>query len=123
MDILAEAIARLSGYFGNAIVVPESNRGEFLIENLARHLRELHQPNGGFRCPFPWINSEFRTFIRHKDGTEGALKITGCHDDQVIATALALLCKNAATPYHPATHHPSLIPADLRDNEVRREVW
>ena len=165
MDILAEAIARLSGYFGNAIVVPESNRGEFLIselrkrrvplwlrerpkdrvdlyedtgligfntspeskktlvENLARHLRELHQPNGGFRCPFPWINSEFRTFIRHKDGTEGALKITGCHDDQVIATALALLCKNAATPYHPATQHPSLIPADLRDNEVRREVW
>ena len=165
MDILAEALSRLAGYYGGCPVVPESNRGEFLIselrrrrvalwlrerpkdrvdsyedtgligfnttaeskktlvENLARHLRELHQPAAGFRCAFPWINAEFRTFIRHADGSEGAMRLTGCHDDQVIATALALLCKSAATAYHPAATPLSALPPDLREGEGRREVW
>ena len=166
MDLLAEAIARLSGYFGNALVVPESNRGEYLIaelrkrrvplwlretpkdhvdmfedtgrigfntsaeskktlvENLARHIREHNHPHAGFRCAFPWINQEFRTFVRHRDGSEGALRITGCHDDQVIATALALLCKSAATTYHPVSPQGKpLLPADLQEHEVVRAVW
>jgi hypothetical protein len=142
-DQLAELAARVSGFYGNATVVPESNRAELLIaelrkrrvllwrrerpkdevdsykdsglvgfettgdtkkalvENLARCIRELNTEPGGFRCAFPWILTECSTFVRHKDGTEGALKQKGVHDDHVMALAIGMMTKEAGTTYHP----------------------
>lgn len=76
----------------------------------------------GIRLAFPWIISELRTFVRHKDGTEGALTIAGCHDNFVIALAIALACLESATTYWPQT---------VRDGRAEglpveagaREVW
>jgi hypothetical protein len=93
-----------------------------LIENLASAIRELNEPGAGFRCAFPWINREFRTFVRHKDGSEGALKITNCHDDFVIMTALLWMCKAAATVFVPVSMAGEL-PWDLQEHRERKEVW
>lgn len=164
MDLLAELVARLSGYYGGCMVAPESNRGEHLIkelrnrnvqlwrrqrphdridsfqdsgligfettaemkkslvENLAAAIREPDQPGAGLRIAFPWILQQLRTFVRHKDGSEGALRIAGCHDDEVIALAIALLTQSAATHYH-RPQSATARPWDLSDDRVRSEVW
>lgn len=143
-DILAELVARLAGYYGGCMVVPEENRGElliselrkkgvqlyqqeppkdkveqeipksrkfgwsttpetkrFLTENLASYIRQYNKMGSGIRIGMQWIIDECRTFVRHKDGTEGALKIAGCHDDFVIALAIAVACEALATTYWP----------------------
>jgi len=135
---LAEHCARLSGYYGNCMVVPESNKGELLIEklrekcvpiwgrerkaqdtkdtetqllgwettpetkhyaieNLATYMMKRNHVGTGIRIGLQWIIDEMRTFVRHKNGTLGALKLAGCHDDFVMALAIAVACESSAT--------------------------
>jgi hypothetical protein len=75
----------------------ESKR--YLVENLARHIRECQKPGAGILIAFPWILKECRTFVRHKDGTEGAMKLAGCHDDFVMMTGIGLACIASATTF------------------------
>ncbi len=162
---LAEFVARLAGYYGCCMVVPESNRAELLIaelrkrrvmlwrrarpkdevdlgkdtgligfdtnaetkkmlvENLARHIRELNEMGSGFRCVFPWVLKELRTFVRHKDGTEGALKQRGVHDDFVMAIAIGYLTKASGTTYHRGAVS-NVDPALMEDEaEEDRGMW
>ncbi len=101
----------------------ESKR--FLIETLASHIRQLNVIGTGLRIWFEWIISELRTFVRHKDGTEGALKLAGCHDDFVIALAIAIACESSATtyyrPYRVERMRVEGLPGD--DDEGERGVW
>ncbi|HYF35440.1 MAG TPA: hypothetical protein VD994_09140 [Prosthecobacter sp.] len=100
---------------------PETKR--YLTENLAKHIRELNMMGAGVRIAFPWIIQELRTFVRHKDGTEGALKIAGCHDDFVIALAIALACLESASTYWPQSA-PGARPEGLPDEDGQAaEVW
>lgn len=95
-----------------------------LVENLAAAIREPDQPGSGLRLAFPWILKQLRTFVRHRDGTEGALKIAHCHDDEVIALGIALLTQSAATVYCPMVGSGANEGAwDLREGTVAREVW
>lgn len=95
----------------------------YLIENLAAMVVK-GENMGGCVIGFPWIISEMRTFVRHKDGTLGALKLAGCHDDFVIATGIAAACEASATLYLPArgqTWRPEGLP---REDEGRMVgVW
>lgn len=95
-----------------------------LVENLAAAIRDLNQPWAGLRVAFPWVLRQLRTFVRHKDGSEGAMKIANCHDDDVIALAIAYMTKAAGTTYTPAVHAAAL-PWDLREDSRNqpREVW
>lgn len=93
---------------------PESKR--FLTENLASYIRQYHKPGTGIRIAMEWIISELRTFVRHKDGSEGALKLAGCHDDFVIALAIAVACEAMATAYFPP-RGPSMRPDGLPDED------
>lgn len=77
---------------------PESKR--YLTENLAARIRQWNTDATGIRIWFQWIIDELRTFVRHKNGTEGALKIAGCHDDFVMALAIAVACEASATTYY-----------------------
>lgn len=135
---LAEHAAKLAGYYGHCMAVPESNKGElliekmrekgvmiwgrersaedtkdtdtkllgwettpstkhYLVENLAGLFVNRNKAGTGIRIGFPWIVDECRTFVRHKNGTLGALKIAGCHDDFVIALGIAAACESSAT--------------------------
>ena len=69
------------------------------VENLARHIREMNKVGAGLRCPFPWIIKEMQTFVRHKDGTEGAMKLRGIHDDHVAMLFILWMTKDCATVY------------------------
>lgn len=153
---LADHCARLSGYYGNCIVVPESNKGELLIEklrekgvpiwgrerkaqdtkdtetqllgwettpetkhyaieNLATHMIKRNHVGTGIRIGLQWIIDEMRTFVRHKNGTLGALKLAGCHDDFVIALAIAVACESSATfmaPLAGQSFRPEGMPGD-----------
>jgi hypothetical protein len=162
---LAEFVARLAGYYGCCMVVPESNRAELLIaelrkrrvllwrrqrpkdevdlgkdtgligfettgetkkmlvENLARHIRELNELGSGFRCVFPWILKELRTFVRHKDGTEGALRQRHLHDDFVMAIAIGYLTKASGTTCHRGAVS-NVDPALMEEDEAEdRGMW
>lgn len=61
-----------------------------MIENLAAVLAT--EP-GLFRSPR--LLNECRTFVRHPDGSSGA--IAGTHDDCVMAMAIALAARRAST--------------------------
>lgn len=94
----------------------------YAIENLARHIREHSAPDAGLSIPIPWVVQECRTFTRHRDGTEGALRIAGCHDDFVIALAIALATQATATllPRHPG---PATRPEGLPKENTGPAVW
>lgn len=85
-----------SGLLGWSTTV-ESKR--YLVENLARLIRECQKPGSGILVAFPWVLKECRTFIRHKDGTEGAMKLAGCHDDFVMMTGIGMACIASATTF------------------------
>jgi len=94
-----------------------------LVENLAAAFRDLNQPGAGIRVAWPWFLKQCRTFVRHKDGSEGAMKITNCHDDDVVALAIGWMVKAAATEYQPFASVAQL-PWDLRESQERsRGVW
>lgn len=100
---------------------PETKR--FLVENLASAIRTVNRPGAGIRIAFPWIIDELRTFVRHKDGTEGALKMAGCHDDFVIMLGIGMACLESATTFHrprlPARKSEGL----PSDSDGRPSVW
>lgn len=165
-DVLADFVAGLSRLYGGCIVVPEANRGEWLIKELrdrhvnlmerkrpateidaakpsgkygwqttkesktalvselARHIRSPGIEGAGLAIRLQFIIDQCRTFVRHPDGTEGALKVTGCHDDFVIVMGIALMCKNSATQFVATTQidHFAGSPSSRRQGG-RREVW
>jgi hypothetical protein len=101
---------------------PESKR--FLTENLAARIRQWNTDATGIRIWFQWIIDELRTFVRHKNGTEGALKIAGCHDDFVMALAIAVACEASATVYYRPFRAEKMRIAGLpgQDHDDK-EVW
>lgn len=102
---------------------PASKR--FLVDTLAEAIREHGQPYTGLLIPFPWIVRELRTFVRHKDGSLGALKQANCHDDFVISLGIALCCKESATLYA-APAATSFVPEGMsREDleETSKRVW
>jgi hypothetical protein len=168
MDVLAVLVYRLHILYGRCMVVPERNRGEYLIaelrkmrvllyeqdrpasevdyfepsgdygwlttretkkfltEEIARHVRNHSREGEGLRLPFAFMIGQCRTFITHPDGTEGAMKVTGCKDDFVIALGICLCCRNASTTYSPPSHSRSMPPdiANLeREDSERRGMW
>lgn len=76
---------------------PKTKR--YLVENMARHIRQYDKPGSGLRIAFQWIIDECRTFVRPQGWTEGALKIAGCHDDFVIFLGIGLATISSATTY------------------------
>lgn len=99
----------------------ESKR--YLIENLAARVRMWDARGAGICVWFEWIVGELRTFVRHKDGTEGALKIAGCHDDFVLALAIAVACEASATPYSRPFISSRKRPEGLPGSDDERGVW
>lgn len=101
---------------------PESKR--YLTENLAARIRQWNTDATGIRIWFQWIIDELRTFVRHKDGTEGALKIAGCHDDFVMALAIAVACEASATVYYRPFRAEKVRIAGLPGQDTdERGVW
>lgn len=99
---------------------PETKR--YAVENMARLIRDWDKPGTGWRCAFPWVLKECRTFIRHKDGTEGAMKIPGCHDDFVMQSAIGLASMASSTTYvRPRLGRPRI--EGLPDDRPRKGVW
>ena len=93
-----------------------------LVETLASAMRDLNQPGAGIRVAWPWFLKQCRTFVRHKDGSEGAMKIANCHDDEVISVGIGWMVKAAAREYSPAAPTATL-PFDLREDNERSGVW
>lgn len=83
----------------------------WIIENLARAIREITTPGEGVEVPFPWIIRELRNFIVTASGRAEAAP--GHHDDWVLALAIGLACQESATTYVRERIVPSL-PPDLR---------
>lgn len=163
-DVLAECVANLSAMYGKCIVVPEANRGEWLIkellerhvwvmerkrpatevdadkpsgkygwmttaqskppliDELARHIRNPNAEGAGLACRLMHIIKQCRTFVRHPDGTQGAMKVTKSYDDFVIALAIAVACRSAATLYTPPIRVQDYVP-DRHSGAGRRQAW
>jgi hypothetical protein len=82
-----------------------------LVRALIQAIREYDKPGSGLVVDERTLN-ELLVFIRHKDGTFGAIE--GEHDDAVMALAFCLVCQDQSTLYHPspsdvAWHDPSFI--------------
>ncbi len=89
----------------------ESTR-RWIIENLARAVREIDRVGEGVFIPFPWILDEMEHFATDPD-TGKAEAMEGWHDDWVMMLAIGLATGNGATTYVP----PSFIreePEDVR---------
>lgn len=154
MPAFALLVYRLSVLYGKCMIVPERNRGEYLIaelrelgallyeqdrpasevdylepsgdygwlttretkaflgQELARHIENPNRIGEGVRIPFRHIVSQCRTYVRHPDGSEGAMKIAKCKDDFVLAAGIGLCCINSATTYYPPAHLRA-VPADI----------
>lgn len=109
-----------SGLFGFE-TTEETKR--YVIENLASMLRDQDRPGTGIGIAFPWVLRELRTFVRFKDGKEGALKVAGCHDDFVMAVAIAAAHRSAATLYVPAGPRSGFRDIGLPADTAKRGVW
>lgn len=91
-----------TGKFGFATTaggVKCRNSKAFLIENMARHIREWDTPNDGIEIPDLALIDECRSYEERADGSYGAIK--GKHDDRVMACAIGLATINNATEYKP----------------------
>ena len=110
-----------SGLYGFE-TTPEMKKS--LVETLAAALRDLNQPGAGIRVAWPWLLKQCRTFVRHKDGSEGAMKIANCHDDEVICLGIGWMVKAASREYAPYAPQ-SALPWDLREGAEgeRSGVW
>lgn len=85
-----------------------------MISDLAADIRDYGMVGTGIACRFPSIVAQLRTFVRlDLKGTEGAMRVTGAHDDEVIALAIARACRESAVPYAvPIIQRP--VPEDIR---------
>lgn len=70
-----------------------------MISELARRIYEPNAIGAGIAVHIMHVIKELRTFVRHDNGTEGAMKVTGCHDDFVLALAIGIACLPSATSY------------------------
>lgn len=103
----------------------DKNSKPFMVDELARRIRNHNLKGQGMRCIFPWILREYRTFVTHEDGSTGAMKVKGCHDDYVIGSGIgACLISNARVYRAPRALYPTAW--DIREgggvNNVRG-VW
>ncbi len=83
----------------------EQQRG-WLIEELARAIREWDIEGSGIDCPALHVCAELECFVRKENGREEAA--AGKHDDWVIALALALFARKGGTLYRPQVNAPPL---------------
>lgn len=88
----------------------------WIIENLARAIRFWNRDAEGVEVPAEHIVDELQNFVT-KDGKDQAL--AGKHDDHVLALAMAVELKRAATPYRERVFTPAL-PPDVRVMQARR---
>lgn len=84
----------------------------WMVENLARAVRELTTLGEGIFCPFPWIIDEMMHFATDPD-TGKAEAMDGWHDDWVLALMIGWATKSGATVYMPQSNSAPL-PRDLR---------
>lgn len=83
----------------------------WVIENLARSIRELGKEYEGIEIPFLHIVQELTTFVNYPDGTPRALE--GCHDDNVLALAIGHANEAVGQTYKKQIIVPEL-PRDLQ---------
>lgn len=105
------------------------NTKPMLTAELAMRIREPKLVGSGIACRMLNMVDELRTFVKDPvTGVEGAIKITGCHDDYVLALGIAFMCRNSGTVYQP----PQIsipIPPDIErliaggGSRVVRPVW
>ena len=74
----------------------------WIIENLARVIREISTTGDGIFCPFPWIVSELAAFHLNPD-TGKYEAASGFHDDWVLCLAIGYATRGAGTVYQPQT--------------------
>ena len=161
IDILEEQVWRLAQYYGDCMIVVESNKDrgiirglkhrgalqyqrqtdeergdirspkksgklgfrttggeaentrDWIIENLARHIREWDQTGWGVETDLR-TQEEMVNFCVNQDGKAEAL--LGEHDDSVLALAIGLALVNHATPMTARAGRPRT-PRDLRKLE------
>lgn len=89
------------------------NTRKWILENLARSIREWDTDGDGIEIPDLSTVAELKTFIVRPTGREEAAD--GKHDDRVLALAIAYACIRLATPFQ-ARRGPAVIPADLRQH-------
>lgn len=88
----------------------------WIIENLARSIRELGKNYEGIEIPFRHIVQELTTFVRYPDGVPRAME--GCHDDYVLAVAIGHALEAASQTYKRPSAMPEL-PNDLKHHAKR----
>lgn len=84
----------------------------WIIENLARAIRERDRAGEGIDCLFPWILDELDHFVVNPDSGK-AEAMEGWHDDWVLALAIGFALIGGATIYMPSQNSLA-IPRDLR---------
>ena len=87
----------------------EGTRG-WIIEQLARAIRNYDEPGEGVEVFAEHIMDELRNFVT-KDGKDQAL--SGKHDDHVMALAIAYNFKDVATQYHLPVEQQDTLPPEL----------
>jgi hypothetical protein len=88
----------------------------WMVEVLARAVREIDTLGEGLFCPFPWILDEMMHFATDPD-TGKAEAMDGWHDDWVLAVMIGLSMMSGASVYMPASNAAPL-PRDLRIDNV-----
>ena len=91
----------------------------WIIEKLARAIRELNRDGEGLFCPFMWVLDELEHFVTDPD-TGKAAAMDGWHDDWVMAVAIGLGTLNSATTYVMTETPEAALPRDLRDLQSAR---
>jgi hypothetical protein len=92
------------------------NTRNWILENLARAIREWDTDGDGIEVPDLETVAELKSFIVRPSGRAEAAD--GKHDDRVLALAIGMACLRWATTMKIA-RGPAVIPADLREHYER----
>jgi hypothetical protein len=86
----------------------------WIIEHMARAIRQLNSPGEGLFCPFLWILDELEHFVTDPDSGKAAA-MADWHDDWVLAICIGLATMGSATTYQLPVLSGAALPRDLRD--------
>jgi hypothetical protein len=89
------------------------NTRNWIIENLAKAVRELQRVGDGIFCPFLFILDECEHFATDPD-TGKAQAMEGWHDDWVMAVAIWMATKAGGTVYQAPMDEVDTLPRDLK---------
>lgn len=92
----------------------------WIIEDLARRIREVATTGDGIFCPFPWIVKQLMQFRTNPDtGKDEAM--SGYHDDWVMALAIGMATCGGGTVFvRPVIELE--VPHDLRDKSTMKPL-